>query len=216
MKRAITLGLIAGAIVLGACADDRVAAPTAPTAPAAPDQTVLGGLLSRPFLPGQQQPTVDLSRGFTYAIYPPGIGQNLVQTFTPASNEWLGHVQLPIGCATGVGLHLRIREGIGGPIISDRIAVGLPNVVDGTLYAFQVYTAATDPRGIRIYHGRTYAIELSAHPSGGAENSCGIAPGPAGDSYSGGQGWYEDVPINGPGFLPLPAGEDLPFITLVR
>ncbi len=213
MNRRLALTVIAGSLVLGACADERVTAPVVP----APDQAVLAGILSRPFLPGQQQPTVDLSRGFTYAIYPVGVGQNLVQTFTPASNEWLGHVELPVGCTTGVGLEIRIREGIGGPILADVVRVGLPNVVDGTFQLNQVYNAATDPRGIRIRHGVTYAIELSALPSGGAAgNSCGIAPGPAGSSYSGGQGWYEDVPVNGPGFLPLPGGEDLPFRTLVR
>ena len=210
MNYRLALTVFAGSLALTACADERV------TAPVAPDQTVLAGILSRPFLPGQQQPTVDLSRGFTYAIYPTGVGQNLIQTFTPAANEWLGYVELPVGCTAGVGLEVRIREGIGGPILSDRVVVNLPNVVDGTFQLIQVYNAATDPRGIRIRHGTTYAIELSAVPSGGAGNSCGIAPGPAGSSYAGGQGWYEDIPINGPGFLPLPNGEDLPFITLVR
>ena len=211
MRYKLALTVIAGSLALTACANELV------TAPIIPDQTVLSGILSRPFLPGQQQPVADTNRGFTYAIYPLGVGQNLVQTFTPAANEWLGYIQLPVGCATGVDLLIRVRQGIGGPIIGAKVTNGwLPNVVDGTFQQIQIYDAAIDPRGIRIRRGTTYSIELSAVPRSGTETSCGIAPGPAGSSYAGGQGWYEDIPINGPGFLPLPGGEDLPFITQVR
>ncbi len=175
---------------------------------------------SRPFEPnGPQQPVVDLARGFTLAIYPAGEGQNLAQTFSVTSSMQLGYVELPVGCTAGTLLNVKIREGIGGAILFEGNVLGLPQVVDGDFELIQVYNPATS-RGIRLRPDRTYAFELAAFPSG-ASHTCGLAPGPAGNSYGGGKGWYEDVPINGPGFIPLPTGnptddEDLPFITLVR
>ncbi len=88
--------------------------------------------------------------------------------------------------------------------------------------AGSVHPLLVTTHGIRLRKNRTYAIELSAFPGiGTVGNTCGLAPGPVGDSYSRGQGFFEDVPTNGPGFLPLPGGlptdqEDLPFRTLVR
>lgn len=66
-----------------------------------------------------------------------------------------------------------------------------------------------------------YAFELSSIPSpDGAQQTCGIAAGPVGDSYARGRGSFRD-PINGSAYLPLPNGapadeEDLPFRILAR
>jgi hypothetical protein len=174
----------------------------------------------RPFTPGEQQTAVDLSRG-TLALYPAGAGQVLAQTFTPTSNQALGYVEVPVACESGVLLNVKIRAGLGGAILYEVNTAGLPEFVDGSMQLIQVY----NPRGrhgIRLHRGRQYAIELAAFPGPDAVgNTCGIARSPAGNTYAGGQGWYEDPPVNGPGFLPLPNGEDgddedLPFITLVR
>jgi hypothetical protein len=189
-----------------------------PTSPA-PGQLAPSLKISRPFLPGEQQPSVDLDRG-TLAIYPEMEGQNLTQTFTPPTTQLLGYLQLPVGCVAGVLLNVKIRAGVGGAILYEANRVGLPEVVDGTFQSFQVYDAATS-QGIKLKRGRAYAIELAAFPGPeAAGTTCGLARGPVGDSYTGGRGFYRD-PINGTDWLPLPSGlatdqEDLPFVTLVR
>ncbi len=175
----------------------------------------------RPFTPGEQQPTVDLARGFTYAIFPAGVGQILAQTFSPQMNRRLGFIELPVGCSADVLLNVKIREGIGGPILHEVNVAGLPGPVDGDFELIRVFDPATS-RGIMIRKNRTYAFELAAFPADPTNPSptCGLAPGPAGNSYDRGQGFFQD-PINAPAFFPLPTGvpsddEDLPFRTLVR
>jgi hypothetical protein len=207
-------------LVLVACS---LLASCAEPVTAPPDSEDLQPLFARggrPFTPGEQQPTADLTRGFTYAIYPLGEGQNLAQTFSPQKNQKLGYLKLPVRCAPGVLLNVKIREGIGGAIMYEANVLGLFGPVDGTFELIQVYDPATS-HGLRIRKNRTYAFELAAFPDPTIPNNpnrtCGMAPGPAGDSYARGQGYYEDVPTNGPEWLPLSAGgEDLPFITLVR
>ena len=213
MKPAIST-LIVG-LVLGAtagCSEPLGVEPADDLATAAPfePQFAHGG---RTFVPGEQQPIVDLKRGFTYAIYPEGKGQNLVQTFSPSRAQRLGYIELPVGCAAGVALQVRIREGIGGPILSEMGYGGLPAVVDGSFQTLQVFDPAVS-HGLKLKKKITYAIELSAIPTG-TETTCGLAPGPAANSYGDGDGYYEDVPTNGPGWIPLGGGEDLPFRTLV-
>ncbi len=172
-----------------------------------------------PFTPGEQQPTVDVTRGVTYAIFPAGHGQILAQTFSPPKNQKLGFIELPVGgCSAGVLLNVKIREGIGGPILYEANVAGLLGPVDGHFELIQVYDPATS-NGIKIRKDRTYAFELAAFPADPA-NTCGLAPGPVGNSYDRGQGFFQD-PINGPAFLPVPTGapsddEDLPFVILVR
>lgn len=218
MKRvsAVALGLT---LALAACNE--------PVAP--PAETDAGNLdvlkpdlaiARRAFRRGERQPRVDLERG-TLALFPEGQGQNLTQTFTPQRRQRLGFLRLPVGCASGVLLKVRIRDGVGGPILFDSNHSGLPVIVDGSFQLLQVFDPATS-RGIRLRRNHVYAFELSAFPSSGAtESTCGLARGPVGDSYRRGQGFFEDVPTNGEGWLPIPNGapgdqEDLPFITLVR
>ena len=74
---------------------------------------------------------------------------------------------------------------------------------------------------VALAAGSSYALVLSSAPlSGAAETTCSVIRGPAGDSYAGGQGFY-----NNPGFLPywipLPDGaptssQDLPLHLLVH
>jgi len=67
----------------------------------------------------------------------------------------------------------------------------------GTFKLIQLYDPAKD-RGIKIHMGRTYAFVLAAFPDptipGNPYRTCSMAPGPAGDSYARGDGYYEDVP----------------------
>ena len=200
--------VLAAAAALAACADSA----TSPTPHG--DRAAAN---NKPFLPGEQQP--QLNGAFNLGIYPVGQGQVLQQTFTPSTNQWLGYVELPVGCNEGVLLNMKIREGLSGPILSDFNYV-VPSDVGG-FQLLQVFDPAVTHNGIRLHRGREYSIELSAFPTPGAtEISCGIVAGPIGDSYAGGRAYYQD-PINGPSFLPLLSGSptdnhDIPFITLVR
>jgi hypothetical protein len=171
-----------------------------------------------PYLPAEQQPVVDLSRG-TYAIFSPGEGQILAQTFTPQSNQWLGYIELPVGCEARALLNVKIRDGLGGTILSEGNTI-VPVEIDGTFQLIQLFDARHS-QGIRLRKNHEYVVELSAFSTTAtAGMSCGIAAGPAGDSYANGGAYYQD-PVNGPSFLPLPTGlvadqEDLPFRTLSR
>ena len=168
-----------------------------------------------PFKPtGPQQPLIDTSRAL-WALFRPGEGQILAQTFTPDRNMVLGYLQLPATCAPGVLLNIKIRKGLGGAILEEFNYVAPVAPFPG-FELFQVYNPATS-RGIRLRRGTTYAFELAAFYLGAYDpgNNCAIAAGPARDTYAGGSGW-DQSPINGPLFFAFPGGEDLPFITLVR
>jgi len=207
MMRRTLLGASVLALLVTGCAEQV-------TAPVDDDLlTAAEGHTSRIPMPIEQQPTVDLTRGFTYAIFPEGAGQILAQTFTPSRKVRLTHIRIPVGCETGVNLRIRIRRGLGGPILSQVPVRHLPTVVDGTFQTIPLVDLTTS-HGVKVKKNTTYVFELSTLPVGGGIGTCGIAPGPAGDSYAGGAGFFEDVPTNGPGFLPLspPVGEDLAFV----
>ncbi len=205
--------LIASLSVAAGCAEQ----PLSPSAAELPPSFAAGG---RPYQPGEAQGIAVAASG-SWAIYPVGGGEILAQTFTPSSNQWLGYLEVPVGCVAGVLLNVKIREGIDGLVLYQVNIAGLPAVVDGTFQLIQVFNPAVSHHGIKLHKNREYAFELAAFPGPDAVgNTCGIAKGPAGNSYPGGRGYYQD-PINGPSFLPLPNGnptddEDLPFITLVR
>jgi hypothetical protein len=118
-------------------------------------------------------------------------------------------------------LNVKIRDGLNGPILYEMNVLGLPETQEGVFQLLQVYNPDVTKNGIKIKKGHEYAFELAAFPGPTAvSTTCSIAQGPAGDSYGGGRGYYQD-PINGPAFLPIPNGsptdnQDLPFITEVR
>jgi hypothetical protein len=188
--------------------------------PCAASFGVSTAMAAHAYAPGESQPVADVNLG-TWAIYPVGVGQVLAQTFTPDSNEWLGYLQLPVGCSADVLLNVKIREGLGGTVLYEVNIAGLPTSVSNTLQLIQVYDPDESKKGIKLRKGREYAFELAAFPRPGASGlTCGIAKGPASNSYAGGRGYFQDS-RNGTTFLPLPNGaatddEDLPFITLVR
>lgn len=208
--RSLHIALAITATLIAACAES-------PVEPALHGSAATAN--AKPFLPGEEQPLVDGT--FNLAIYPVGAGQILAQTFTPTRNQWLGYLEIPVGCSDGVLLNVKIREGLNGPILFEGNVSGLTDPIDGTFRLLQVYNPAVSHNGIRLHRGREYAFELSAFPGPTATSTtCAIATGPAGNTYAGGRGYYQD-PINGPDFLPMPNGSptadnDLPFRTLVR
>lgn len=172
--------------------------------------------------PGEQQPVVRDPAPFTWAIWEAGAGQELAQTFTPARNQFLGYVQLPIGCEVGTLLNVKVREGLDGPIVAEVNADLSGLIVDGSFRTVQLFNPRVRPHGARLARGTTYAIVLSAvrTPAAGTFATCGMSVGPAGNSYAGGEGYYRDTRFSST-WLRLPDGnpasdEDLAFITLVR
>lgn len=177
-------------------------------------QPTLASAAPPPFTPGEQQISMHFPSG-TWAIYAAGQGQILAQTFTPSSNQALGYLLLPVGCTDAL-IGVTIRDGMGGPILYQSNHV-VPDRVTGEYQLLQVYDPAKT-QGTRLRKGHEYAFELAAIPvSGSPGGTCGIVKGPASNGYGNGQAYYEDVPVNGPGFIPIDAtGGDLPFSTLVR
>jgi hypothetical protein len=176
---------------------------------------VAGGV---PFTPdGPQQPVIDETRGFNYAIAASGVGQLLTQTFTADRTELLGYLELPVACQINVLLNVKIRQGLAGPILYEVNVTGLPTTQEGDLQLIQVYDA-TVSRGIRLRRGTGYAIELAAFTTDSSltDPRCSIVPGPAGDSYAGGQAWTLASGVPGADWVAIAGGEDLPFITWVR
>ena len=208
MSRIHAVPVLCSLCILAACSE----MPAEPAVPAG------GPAFATAFEPSEQQRIVDLSRG-TWAIWPVKVGQIVSQTVTPASNGWLGYLELPVGCAPGVLLNVKIRDGLGGAILYEANVAGLPEYIDGSFQLIQVY----DPnrsRGIELHRGHTYAFELAAFVGPDAiDSECGIAKGPVGNSYDGGRGYAKDPDMSD--FAPIPNGlptddEDLPFITLTN
>ncbi|HEX4935394.1 MAG TPA: hypothetical protein VFV33_19570 [Gemmatimonadaceae bacterium] len=208
-----THSLVAIAVVVGACTE----AP-APTA-LIPDQPLLAASAGA-YVPGEQQPLMDATNAV--GIMENGVGPILAQTFTQRASASLGYLQLPVACLGSTLLNVRIREGLGGRILYQVNAAGLPRTLSNTMSTIQVYDPATMGRGIRLRKGTQYAFELAAVRGSPTDfsASCGIAKGPDGNSYNGGRSYAWD-PRFVTSWVPRPNGspaddEDLPFITLVR
>lgn len=138
--------------------------------------------------------------------------QRLAQTITVGVDGRLIGVMLPIGCDSG-RLVLEIRDVVGGepgPTVLSRRQIRADRIADvGS--AFQLIRVGMG--GVPATAGDQLAIVLD-NPTG----SCGVFRGPVGDSYAGGQGFFEALP-NPPGWIPFSDTEtrlDLPFITVVR
>jgi hypothetical protein len=170
-----------------------------------------------------EQPVTDVTVS-PLALYPldaaPGVfdpyKENVAQTFAATADATLRYVSLPVACASNVLLHLEVRAGGPDGAVLNAGSYDLGHYfADGTFIQFQM----TPP--VPLAAGSSYALVLSSAPlSGAAETTCSVIRGPAGDSYAGGQGFY-----NNPGFLPywipLPDGAptssvDLPFQLLVH
>jgi len=135
----------------------------------------------------QQQPVV-FNGGFVYAIGGQS-QQMLAQTVTAGLSGDLAEVQFAVGCAPGSNLLVQIQGVSGtkpnGVVLASQLVASdeLPHVVDGQFHAFDFAKPA------HVTPGSTFAIVLSS------TGSCGIFPGPVGDSYQGGNLFFTGVPI---------------------
>lgn len=158
----------------------------------------------------QMQPSVDITVGGL------AIGdtseEQLAQTVTVGLDGWLEGVFLPIGGCDSGRLIIEIRT-LDGDSPSDVVlrrrrfnAADVPQVGP----VFRLFRMGG---WLSFSAGDRFAIVLR-NPTG----SCGIFQGPEGDSYAGGQGFFQALP-NPPGWVPFSATEtrlDLPFMTLMR
>ena len=191
--------------------------PSAPL-PGALEPFLAGGI--PPYTPGEQQPSVDLTRG-AWAIYPDGVGQTLAQTFKPSDDQRIGYLELPVVCTPGTLLNLKIRNA-GRDLLFEANISGLPEVIDGSFQLVQVFDPGVTPYGLLLRQDRNYGFELAAVPGPGSPTpaTCGIAQGPIGNTYRRGRSYSRDLSGGPAPYRPLPNGlptdqEDLPFITLV-
>ncbi len=162
----------------------------------------------------QQQSAIDPTANGMWIGGLEGEGQKLAQVVTAGQTGMLTRVNLPVTCAAGGDLTLEIHSVTGG----------VPN---GIVLSSQLFTHEQLPpfwpsptylRGLKIATpvylraGSEFAIVLKA------AGRCSIEQGPVGDSYAGGN-LYFDSPPNTPGWLCVCAftggHSDLPFQTIM-
>ena len=157
----------------------------------------------------QMQPLIDNTVG-GLAIGGPS-QQKLAQTVTVAHAGRLRGVFLPIGCDSG-RLLVEIRNvnpsGEPGSLVLARQRFPAEDVaVIGPVFRYFKF----EDSDLSFMAGNHFAIVLR-NPTG----SCGIFRGPAGNSYTGGAGFFDALP-NAPGWLPLSGPDlDLPFMTVMK
>ncbi|MGZ8812353.1 MAG: hypothetical protein ACXW29_14535 [Thermoanaerobaculia bacterium] len=137
--------------------------------------------------------------------------EKLAQVFTAGRSGYLTRVTVPIGCTTGAIFNAAIEEAGGGApsgfiVASETIPgaafpppVGSFRIIEFCKPAF-------------IVKGKQYALTLQVlNPT---TDSCGVVVGPAGDSYTGGVGYFDALP-NPPGWIANIPEVDLAFQTYV-
>jgi hypothetical protein len=170
-------------------------------------------VVAAPWVPGEQQPLVDPSRG-AWEIGPYGHDEVMAQSFKPTVDQWLGYIAFPVYCTEGVKISVVIKEGsFFGPVLWSGQMAGLPKTRTGQFIQIQILNPSTMPNGIRLKANTSYYVELAAVRPHGVWSNCGISKGPRSDTYARGSGYWQQP---SPWFHPLPFGEDLPFITYVR
>lgn len=120
--------------------------------------------------------------------------QKLAQTFTINRNGTLTGVFLPAGCSSG-SLEVEIHNVDGGEpgttVLSSEMFEADSIVTEVTVFKLFSLPAST------VSAGDSLALVLSN--SGG---SCGMSSAPIGDSYLGGEGFFDARP-NQPGWVPF-------------
>jgi len=136
--------------------------------------------------------------------------QVLSQTITAGVDGRLREVRVPIGaCTADVVLEVRDVTPAGHPGETLLYSRTYPSSDFDVVVTADFATLRLTGRPVRLSAGDTFAISLSS------PGSCGVWPGPIGDSYAGGNGWAKgDGPI-----VPLSLGTDradLPFVTIMQ
>jgi hypothetical protein len=163
----------------------------------------------------QQQPAIDPSANTLAIDNNPNSQQKLAQSFTVGVDGRLREIQIPVGCASGrLWLEIVDLDSSGAPgstVLKSSVvnANRLNQTIGGAGTAF----LAIQIRGrLDVRRGQKLAFILRND-----KGSCGMANGPAGDTYSGGEAFYDARP-NPPGWIrPSPGSAlDYPFKTIIR
>ena len=161
----------------------------------------------------QQQPTIDTTVGGL------AIGgnstQKLAQVVTAGMSGFLTEVRFPVACDSGSNLVVEIQGVTAG---TPSGAVLTSQTIPGSSLPHWVFPDPPTFRGLVLSTpvffsaGSQFAIVLKS------AGSCGVFQGPVGDSYAGGDLYFDALP-NAPGWVCVCifAGDrfDLPFQTLV-
>lgn len=160
----------------------------------------------------QQQPNIDITAGITHAIAS-GSEQKLAQVVSAGVSGVLTEVRLPVVCSSGSNLIIEIQN-----VEQDmpgRIVLTSQTYPASSLPAFNLnsveFRSLTFATPVRFDAGDKFAVVLTS------SGSCGIFPGPLGDSYSGGAAYFDARP-NPPGWVCFCdfTRFDLPFQTVVE
>lgn len=211
------LAALAAAALLAACGSDQDL-PVAPDVLLAPVEAIAPAdarVFGRPYTVDQENAKLDLGRG-TLAIFAnPTAGQIVRQTFVAGRTGMLGYLDLPVGCAPGVLLNVRITDAEGARVAYE-VNVVVPEIVDGTITTVQLFDPEKGRPGIPIVRGRRYGFELrafAAEPEPLLGTTCGIAREVEANNYARGSLFTQEGA--GASWLARP-DEDLVFRTLVR
>jgi hypothetical protein len=137
--------------------------------------------------------------------------QKLAQVFTAGRTGYLTRVTVAIGCTSGAIFNAAIEEAGGGApsgfvLASETIPGGVFPPPVGSFRIIEFCKPAL------VVRGKQYALTLEVlNPPA---ESCGVVPGPAGDSYTGGLGYFDALP-NPPGWIANIPEVDLAFQTYV-
>lgn len=161
----------------------------------------------------QRQPIIDASAGFVLAIGG-GSDQVLAQVFTPGVTGALTSIAVPVSCHPSVSVTVEIRNAAAGvPSTTVLTMETVPGTAlqGGWPYPFFRVGFSAPPF---LQAGVPAALVLRA--SGSAVAACSIMPGPVGDPYAGGDGFFDALPNQRGVWVPLSVGtsrRDLPFQT---
>ena len=177
---------------------------------------VFGALLTGDFVNAmpvidQQQSVINTEAGVVIAIGGRS-AQKLAQVVTAGITGALVEIRFAVGCSSGINLIVEIQG-----VSNDK-----PNGVVLTSHTFTdigdytippIFKNLLLPNPIPFSTGDRFAIVLSATPN--PSYACSTYPGPEGDSYPGGNAFFDSRP-NPPGWVPMFNRSDLPFQTLVE
>jgi hypothetical protein len=139
-----------------------------------------------------------------------GSEQMLAQTFTVGRDGILTGIYLPIGCSDGI-LKIEIRN------VEDEVP-GPTILAENSFEADDIRSQVGVFERFRFSEVSVTAGQQLSFVLKNESGSCGMSRGPAGDSYTGGEAWFDARP-NPPGWRPLTIGtgiHDLVFLMLME
>ena len=136
--------------------------------------------------------------------------QMLAQTFTVQRDGYLTGIYLPLGCSDGV-LDIEIRN----------VDENLPGTVVLAENSYEADEIRSEVTVLELFRFPEVSVEAGQKLSFVLKNdngSCGMSRAPEGDTYTGGEAYYDARP-NAPGWRPLTIGtgiHDLVFLMVME